>query len=497
MSASASKKRRKELLLSETASAKKEEKSSVGKKIVIGIIVAVLAIALIIGVGLLIKSEDYKVDYDTKQTAMTVGDYEVTVPMFNYFYTSVLNNYVNSGYMSFGLLQQGTPLSQQAYMGSLGGEDASSWEDQLISETKTQITNTLNLYYAAKDAGYEMTDESKDAVEESIKGLKETARANGYNFFGLMYDWFTHDYFGPGCTVENYREFAELTQYCAGYAELKEDDFIPSDDEIAAEYAENPNDYDQITYALYTVNAESDGTDEDGNATYSDDAIAAAAEKADGAKAEFPEDAAVQTKSLSSVTSSYGEEAAEWLFADRAEGDIEVFSSEGKRTYYVVKFISREVNDYNLANAYVLSFAFDGEGETAAAEKFEKLCKGATNGISEDKFTALAEKNELTATSGSVARHTYNDEITAFLFDSARKDGDIFTLADESSSTYYVIRFVSFEEDLYQTQLVEEALHHAAEDAWYEEIYKVYTAEVNDNVLANANTDTPLGRTFG
>ena len=446
---------------------------------------------------MLVKSRDYKVDFDTKQTAMTVGEYQVTVPMFNYFYTSVLNNYINSGYMSFGLLQQGLPLSQQAYMGSLGGEDAPSWEAQLISETKTQISNTLNLYYAAKEAGYEMTDEDKAAVEESISGLKESAKANGYSFFGLTYDWFTHDYFGPGCTMENYREFAELTQYCAGYAELKEKDFEPSADAIAAEYAENPNDYDLVTYALYTVNAEADVTNEDGTTASSDDAIAAAKEAAEAAKTAFPEDAAISTKSLSAVTSACGEEAAKWLFADRTEGDIEVFASEDGKTQYVVKFIAREFNDYNLANAYVLTIAYDGEGETAAADKFASLCKGATNGITEEKFTELAEKNELTASSGSVARHTYSDEINAFLFDSARKDGDIFTLADDSSSTYYVIRFVSFEEDLYQTQLVEDALHHEAEDAWYTEINAVYTAESKDDVIAFADTDTPLGRTFG
>lgn len=507
MSASASKKRRKEFLNSETAAKKDDKKSSLGKKIIIGVIAAIVAIALIITVGMLLKGERYKVNYDTKQAAMTVGEYEVTVPMFNYFYTSVLNNYVNSGYMSFGLLQQGVPLSQQSYMGSLGGDSATTWQDHLISETKTQISNTYNLYDAAVKAGYTLNDEDKAAVEESLKGLKSAAKQNGYNFFGLTEDWFVADYFGLGCTMENYRDFAELTQLCSRFSADMEEKFEAdiTADKIAAEYAENANDYDQITYAAYIVNADSDGTDEEGNATFSDDALAAAEAKADEAKAAFPEDEATeQTKGLSSVTSSYGEDAGEWLFAaDRAEGETERFASEDGKTQYVLKFVARDVNDYKLANVSTISFAFDAEGaapadgDISAAEKFDKLVKDAQPGISEEDFAALAEKYGLAANSGAIARHTYGDEINAFLFSDSSKDGDIFTYADEATSTYYVIRFSSLAEEDYQTQLVRDALHHAAEDAWYEEINAVNTAESNDDVLANADTDTPLGRTFG
>lgn len=492
MSASASKKKRKELLFSDVP--EKKETKKLGKKIAIGVIAALVALALIVTIGMLVKRDDYKVDYDTTKAAMTVGDYNVSVPMFNYFYTSTLNNYVNSGYLNYGLIQQGVPLSQQTYMGSFGSEDGPTWEAQLIDETKSQISNTVNLYLAAKEAGHTLTDDDKAAIEENVKSVKKSAKDNGYNFFGLTTDWFLADYFGKGCNLENYREFAELTQLCQSFAEAKEADFLPSADDIKAEYAENANDYDLVTYALYTVNAAADGKDENEADTYSDDAIAKAKADADAAAKSLPEEAAVATKNYANITSSINEDAAKWLFdGARKEGDTSVFSSAEGKTYYVVRFDGRDVNDYNLANAYVISFAFDAEGEQANADKFNALCAGAKDGISEEDFTALAEKNEFSATVSSVNKHAYNEMITSFLYDSARKDGDIFTLEDTDASAYYVIRFVSFGEKTYQEQLVENALHEEAESAWLNEVYAANTAETVDDIIAFAYTD----RTYG
>lgn len=501
MSASASKKKRRDFVPEQGSLVKKKnEKPATGKKILIGLVAAVVAVALIITVGMLVKREDYRVKYDITKPAMTVGDYEVSVPMFNYFYTSLLNNYLNSGYLNYGLIQQGVPLSEQAYMAAFGGDESVTWEDQLISDTKTQISNTVNMYLAAKEAGYTLTEEDNAAIEESMKAIKSSAKSNGYNFFGLTTDWFLADYFGVGCNQKNYREFAELTQICAGFAEQKEADFEPSDDDITAEYAENPNDYDLVTYALLTFNAVSDGTDDDGNATYSDDAIAAAKADAEAAVKAFDgETATVATKGYSSITQSVSEDAAKWLFDTAKEGEVKMFTSADERTFYVVRFDGKELNDYCLADACVISFAYDAEGaepadgELSAAEKYAKLCDGLKDGISEEDFTARAEDCGMTASTRSVDRYAMNEQITAFLYDSARKDGDILTLADDESSTYYVIRFNAVEEDTYQKQLVKAALHAELEQTWMDEVYAANTAVEDEAAIANAYTD----RTYG
>ena len=501
MSASASKKKRRDFDPAQENLVKKaDKKPATGKKIVIGLVAALVAVALIITVGVLVKREDYQVKYDITKPAMTVGDYEVSVPMFNFFYTSLLNNYLNSGYMSYGLIQQGTPLSQQTYLGSLSGEEGPTWEEQLITETKTQITNTVNMYLAAKEAGYTLTEDDKTAIEDSVKSIKSSAKANGYNFFGLTVNWFIADYFGSGCNLDNYREFAELTQTGAGFAEKKDAEFDPSDDEIAAEYAENPNDYDLVTYALLTFNATSDGTDEEGTATYSDDALAAVKADAEAAVKAFDgETATVATKGYSSVVSSTNEDAAIWLFNTAKEGDVKSFASEDKKTYYVVRYDGREYNDYCRISADVISFAYDAEGTEpekgtlSAAEKYSKLCDGVKSGISTEDFAAQAEKLELTVSARAVDRYAMNEQITSFLYDSARKDGDILTLADDASSTYYVIRFTAAEEDTYQKQLVRSALHDAASQAWTDEVYAANTAVEDDTAIANAYTDRIYG----
>lgn len=383
-------------------------------------------------------------------------------------------------------------------MGSMGGEDATTWEAQLIDETKTQISNTVNMYLAAKAAGHELSDEDKAAIDDAVKNVKDSAKANGYNFFGLTTDWFLADYFGNGCTMENYRAFAEMTQLCASYAETKEPEFEPSDEEVAAEYDKNANNYDLISYTLHTVSAEADGKDEEDKDTYSDEAIAAAKEQADAAAKSFPtEGTSSQTKSYANATQAINEEAAKWLFdTARKAGETAVFTTADGHTNYVVRYDERETNEYNLANAYVISFAYDAAdaAEQVNAKKFEALCDGLADGISEEDFVARAEKNEFAAQVRPVDRHAaLSEEIISFLYDDTRKDGDVLTLANEETSTYFVIRFVSFAEENYQTQLVTESLHHAAEDAWFDEIYATNTASTDDEALANAYTD----RTYG
>ena len=492
MSASASKKKRKEQLLAQDKpAAKSDKKLSAPKKLIIGIVAAVLALALIITIGLAIKGQKYKVDYDVSQPAMKVGDYEVSVPMFNYFYTSALNNYINSGYAAYGLLQSGTRLSEQSYNGAYAAEDAPSWEEELISETKTQISNIYNLYDAAQKAGYQLTDEDNDIISDSLKALKKSASANGY---GLTPNWFMSDCFGPGCTVENYREYLELVQTAYGYAEQKEADFEPTDEEIAAEYAANPNDYDMITFRYSKFAAESE-TAEDGTTSYTDAAKAEAKEKAEAAAKEFPEDATETTLGFSSL-SSYGKGADEWLFAaERKDGDIEIFADEEGTNYTVIRFVARELNDYALVDASVIAFAFDAEGTepaegtVSAEEKFNAICKGVKDGISVEDFAKVAEKNGASSSDVSATRHTYSDAINAFLFDETHNDGDIFTIADTERNAYYVIRYGAPQAKTYCESRVADVLHHAAEEAWTQEIYATLTSEFYDDAIVNAYTD--------
>lgn len=486
MSASASKKRRKEELLAQQAApAKKEKKGSTAKKIILGLVAALLAVALIITIGLLIKGQRYKADYDVNEPVMKVGDYEITAPMFNHFYTSQLNNDYSYALMSqYGMLTSGAPLSQQQMMGSEYVED-------LINQTKTTISNTVNIYLEAKNAGYTLTEDDQKMIDDSVNSLKQAARNSGFNFFGLTYDWFCSQYFGAGCTVQTYRNYLELVQYCIGYQESIDEDFDPSADEIADEYAANPDDYHVVSFSVYTVNAESDGTDENGTATYSDAAKAAAEEKANEAAANFPEDATSATDDYECISSDYSEDAAKWLFAaDRKAGDISVFPNTAKTAYRVIRYEALDVNDYNLMNAYLLKIPMDTEeGDHTYADAFKKLCDGAKDGISEDDFTKLAEEAGLSASAGMIDRYSQIDEVTSFLYDSARKDGDIFTYTDEEAGYYYVVRFNHAEEDTYQTYLVKTKLHNDAKNEWLEGIYDNNTAEVFDEAMVNTYTD--------
>jgi hypothetical protein len=137
MSASASKKKRKELdQQGLTAKQLAEQKAKQGKKkvwknvLIVAAVVIVIA-GIILGLAQLVRSQR------SGAVVATVGDHEITVPVFNYFYNTTASQYGNL-YQQMGMLEGGVPLSQQT-MGD------GTFEDFFIENTKTSIQQVYNV----------------------------------------------------------------------------------------------------------------------------------------------------------------------------------------------------------------------------------------------------------------------------------------------------------------------------------------------------------------
>jgi hypothetical protein len=174
-------------------------------------------------------------------------------------------------------------------------------------------------------AGYQLTDEDKANVQNTVDSMKTEASMYGYSdpddYMALR--------FGSYCDMDNFEDYLTVCQYYNSYAEHMNDSFAPSDEEISAEYAANPQNYDTVKFQYAKFSAEAEETDEEDTSatpTYTQDAKNIA--KADAAKAasEFPEDAVDGSGSYTTVNGQIPEEAADWLFDDgRKDGDIETF----------------------------------------------------------------------------------------------------------------------------------------------------------------------------
>lgn len=512
MSASASKKRRQQrneagLTPSElSASQKKAEQKKKRLPIIIFCVVTLVAVALVVGLALLAdKQAEARLDaqivptYDITTVAATVGEEQITVPMYNYFYTMTVNNNA-SLYTYFGL-QAGTPFAEQSY-----GEDQ-TFEDVFKEQTKSTIQQYVNIYAEAKANGFALSEDDLAAIEENIASARTTAKNSGYR----KLNHFLYVNYGEGCNEENFREYLTLMQTVSSYAAKMEETFVPSDEDIENEYAENPDAYDLIHYTLYTVKAESieeeveaEGDDEEPQTqtVYTDEAKAEAKAEAEAAAESFPTEGTTESYgNKSTLVSRFDEDTAAWLVdSARQAGDVEVFEVDGGQSYRVIRYESRDTNDYNRVNAYVVSIPLassssetneDGSAvETSNEGVIAKITAGLRKDMTDEAFEKLISDNGYTASSSEIAKTSYNEDVINFLYGSDRTAGDFQVITTESY--YYVVRFQSVAEKLYRLELVEESLHETAENDWYTAVNEKNTIEIDEYALAYANTNRTL-----
>lgn len=504
MSASASKKKRKELeeqgLSPKAVAAQKEKETK--QKVLRNVLIVALCVLVAAAAVFAVISLTNRPDYDTKAAVATVGDEKITVPIYNIFYAETATTLSN-----YGLITAGTPLSEQ---NSIFGEG--TMEDYCKDSTNASIQTAYNYYIKAKEAGYELTAEDKDSISQQIDNMKTAAKNYGFANVGKLLS----ANYGKGCTLSDYETYLKVNAMYYGYYNKLQEEFVPSAEELQAAYDKDHSAYDLVSYTYMNVTAESttipaedaetgDGKSEGEDSTdptdatetptqtvYSDEAKAVAKETADSYAEEMPADAQTGLSGKSEITSSFGEEIANWLFdAERKEGDVNVFAKdEDGISYCTVRFDGLETNDYKRINANIISITKDAadakleEGQQTAQEKFEALVNAVKDGMTDEEFSEAASALGYTVSTTPVSKTYSNADIRTWLYEDGRKAGDIKTDI-ESSSTYYVVRYVGLEDLTYRDTQVKSTL-------WNELTESIRSANeiaVVEDMMQYANTD--------
>ena len=163
-------------------------------------------------------------------TVLTVGDYDLSVKNFNYYYATLVNNI--SGYKSYLGIDGSVALDEQkistesvGYLGLFGlstdylsnvENDGTTydatWADLLVDVAQKNATSALAVYQEAKKAGYELDDETKADIEEEVETFKGYAKNNE-----LSLNDFLARVYGEGCNEKSYREYLEITHIASAY----------------------------------------------------------------------------------------------------------------------------------------------------------------------------------------------------------------------------------------------------------------------------------------
>lgn len=454
MSASRERKMRMEQTKSTAPAKKTKKKPSQGLILAICI---VLIVAIVLGSVLIYRNAQ------TKKTVLTVGNHEVSVQEFNYFYGATANSI--GSYASLTGIQTGVPLDEQnvttsgiTYLGLFGisteyltdktptdGTYDVTWAQLLAYNAMNTAAQTYAFYDEAMANGF--TDDDIDTeINETIDSMRATAKTYGRSLDELL----TANY-GRGCNEKNYREYLRVSHIASHYASSLYENTTYTQEELDARYHESAEEFDVASFYLYKVSA-SDFVEEDAQGN-TPDPTDAEKEKAKSAAEDMEKEFDTEKTGVtlradnvrSTVQSNATKAAADWLFDEAKAEDVKLFASEDGNDYFVLKLVDK--NDYQLINALQITIANDGEdgpaeGEKSAEEKVAAITAALKEDASEENFKALIEEypteNSNGVSEGMSRNNLVNLSDEAFFWAGmeTRKVGDYEMFKTDSSTVF-------------------------------------------------------------
>lgn len=497
---------------------------------VIGIVLAIVVAALLIwNSGVFTKSA----------TAATVGDQSYNVAEVSYYYQAAANSFLNQAkqYEQYGIdMGYDTSLSPSEQM--YNEEEGKTYADYFMDSALDSLKQVTVLTTEAKAAGYTLSDEGKQAVQDNLDALHTYSLQSGYSdsaYLKLLY--------GRYMTKSLFTEMLTNAILAEEYAKEKGDSFTYTDEDLEKYYDENKAAMDTYEYRSCYVNmVTEEKTDDEGNPVEPTEeetqaAMDAASQQADALVAEIkggaafneaaakyvPEESAdaYSDPEYNHISGVLGESLAstfsEWLMEDgRQAGDITAIEVPNTG-YCVVQFLSREKADNRYQTASYRDIlvmaettettAEDGtvttaptEEQLAAAEKQanDLLAQWKDGDANADSFAALAAENsadEDTKDNGGLVEDANrsaltNNYLTDWLFADDRKAGDaqVVEYLDENGSIAgYQVVFYEAPGEVCWKYAAANTLRSADYESWYAEVEANYPAELTDKASVIPN----------
>lgn len=459
------------------------------------IFVAVVAVLVVLGVRYYTVPNGKEGELmNPGSVAMTVGDTDISVGTYNYYYSKIVANYemyANYGYYD---LDTTTDYSKQYTTDDDGNKI--TWLEMFQNKTIDQIQYVTAYYEAALDDGMTLTSEQKKSIDEQLESLKSSASEAPESL-----DEYIETNYGDYCTLETLKTVQEQAYIAQNYYQKAISNSEVTDDEFNEYFKENSKKYYNCDYAFIEMTYD----------TTSDETKKESVEKAKSYLSKISsvkdmkkivpdacadlikqyisngyfedEDSAVDALSeymentMSSTDTSFGEETSKWLFSDDTKvGDTTYYCDEDNGFIFLILKTGKPKLDesvtYSVRHILIMpgsdsedsTESSDTETQTkkeytdeewaAAKEKAENLLAEFNKGDkSEYSFAMLAEKNsddtESTSSGSSglfggmiegAKEGQMVPEFEDWALDSSRKYGD--TGIVKSDYGYHIMFFI-------------------------------------------------------
>lgn len=504
--------------------------------IVLSSLIAVVIVAALVVLGIRYYTQPNSNEkMNPGNIALTVGDTDVSVGMYNYYYESIVYEYTYYANYGYYDLDTSADFSTQYTTDSDGNEI--SWLDLFKKITVERIKTNVVYYEKGLEAGITLTDEQKEEIESQLDSVRENASASDQSV-----NEYIEDTFGAHCGIETLRKYMEQYYIAGTYYNQYHITGRPDEEETQTYFDEHQDEYKSCSYALLEMayDTTDDSTRQD--SIEKAQSYMARITDVDSMRALVPEacadlidqfisagyfeteDEAVTalsesieaTQTRTDIESSFGEEIANWMFDESNEtGSTNCYANEDVGIVYVLLKTSQpfleDTQVYSVRHILVIPGSDDEESAdnassesqeyteeqwNAALEKAESIVDeyNATD-KSELSFAKLAEKysddTESTAsgTSGlygggyeGVALGQMVSEFENWAMDDSRKYGDVEIV--KTVHGYHIMYFIfRGPEYMYDSQV---ACFNAAALAEIEN-----TQSENGLGMRNADSATP------
>lgn len=504
--------------------------------IVLSSLIAVVIVAALVVLGIRYYTQPNSNEkMNPGNIALTVGDTDVSVGMYNYYYESIVYEYTYYANYGYYDLDTSADFSTQYTTDSDGNEI--SWLDLFKKITVERIKTNVVYYEKGLEAGITLTDEQKEEIESQLDSVRENASASVQSV-----NEYIEDTFGAHCGIETLRKYMEQYYIAGTYYNQYHITGRPDEEETQTYFDEHQDEYKSCSYALLEMayDTTDDSTRQD--SIEKAQSYMARITDVDSMRALVPEacadlidqfisagyfeteDEAVTalsesieaTQTRTDIESSFGEEIANWMFDESNEtGSTNYYANEDVGIVYVLLKTSQpfleDTQVYSVRHILVIPGSDDEESAdnassesqeyteeqwNAALEKAESIVDeyNATD-KSELSFAKLAEKysddTESTAsgTSGlygggyeGVALGQMVSEFENWAMDDSRKYGDVEIV--KTIHGYHIMYFIfRGPEYMYDSQV---ACFNAAALAEIEN-----TQSENGLGMRNADSATP------
>lgn len=388
----------------------KERRSWKRFKIVSIVILAAVAVSIVFSIG----TSFYNRYTVLNQTYFQVGDHDITRLEYNYYFNNVYSNYLSmyGSYVSMMGLDTTVDLDEQTYPGN----ENMTWKDYFDQSAVEQIQQIKAMADEARENGFEY-DSSEDmaSYETEIAAQAESASVSESEYYTLMY--------GDYATPSRIETFVEENLLASAYYNHLVEENQPADDEITAYYEENKNSYDTVTYRSFYFEVDTSAGEETGSeeTTASETTTAA-------------EETTVEETTLDTAEETAEETTAEETTAAEEETETETASEE--ETGMTDEEIAAAMDELKVQ-------ADEMAARLEAGEDFEDLCVEYASEDQKENYGG-EEDGSLTEEGSYYGAPSVAAD---WLFDESRQEGDITVLESESLNRYYVVQFISRQND--------------------------------------------------